>query len=79
MEVIGGNRESKDGSVKRDDWNEYTYVGNKGQSVINYVIGKEEVKRKIERMEIGDRVDSDHQLVVLIRGRKTKDGKVEKE
>lgn len=63
--------------MKRDDWNEYTYVGNKGQSVINYVIGKEKVKRKIERMEIGNRVDSDHQLVVL-RGRKTKDGKVEK-
>lgn len=56
-----------------------SYVGNKGQSVINYVIDKEEVKRKIERMEIGDRVDSDHQLVVLIRGRKTKDGRVEKE
>lgn len=77
MEVIGGNK-GKQGSVKRDDWNEYTYVGNKGQSVINYVIGKEKVKRKIERMEIGDRVDSDHQLVVLIRGRKTKDGKGEK-
>lgn len=43
------------------------------------MIRKGEVKRKIEGMEIGDRVDLDHQLVVLIRGRKTEDGKIETE
>lgn len=68
MEVIGGNRESKDESVKRDDWKEYTYIGNKGQLMINYVTGKKEVKRRIKRMEIGDRVDSDNSIGGLDKG-----------
>lgn len=38
--------------------------------MINYVIGKEEVKRRVERLKISNRVDLDHQLVVLIRGKK---------
>lgn len=46
--------------------------------MINYVIGKEEVKRRVERLKISNKVDLDHQLVVLIRGKKTEDGKVEK-
>lgn len=46
--------------------------------MINYVIGKEEVKRRVERLEIGDRVDLDHQLVVLIRGKRRRMKKLEK-
>lgn len=42
---------------------EFTFTGGKGCTVIDYVIGEEEVKDRIERMKIGDKIDSVHQPV----------------
>ena len=43
------------------DWNgEYTYVGARGSSVIDYVIVSEEMRNRIGKFCIGERVDSDH-------------------
>jgi len=57
------------GNVRGDEEGEFTYRGGKGETVINYVLGEEEVRDKVERLEIGERVDSDHHpLVVCERG-----------
>jgi len=41
--------------------------------VIDYVIGKGEVKSRVERMRIGDRVDSDHQPIeVWLKGERVR-------
>lgn len=55
------------GGVKGDEKGEYTYTGERGNTVIiDYVIGDEEMKERIGRLE---KVDSDHHpLVVSIKG-----------
>lgn len=46
-----------------------------GNMVIDYVIGNKEVRERIERMEVGDRVESNHQpLIVKIRERDKEGG-----
>lgn len=44
---------------------ELTYTGGKGGTVIDYVLVNEEVRGRLERMEVGDKVDSDHHTVVV--------------
>lgn len=57
------------GGIRGDEEGEYTFTGGKGNTVIDYVIGGEEVKDRIKRMRIGDKVDSDHHpLEVWIKG-----------
>jgi hypothetical protein len=57
------------GSTKGDEMGEYTFIGGRGGTIIDYVLGNKEVRDKVERMYIGDRIDSDHQPVeVWIRG-----------
>lgn len=54
------------------DEGEFTYIGGKGETVIDYVIRGKEVREKIERMEVGERIDSDHQpITVYIRDKGT--------
>lgn len=48
------------GCVKGDEEEEYTYVSEKGCTVIDYVLGNEEVREKIEKVKIGEKVDSDY-------------------
>lgn len=43
-----------------DEKGEYTYVGSNGDTVIDYVIAGEKVREMIKRLEVGDRIDSDH-------------------
>ncbi|XP_029176468.1 cilia- and flagella-associated protein 251-like [Nylanderia fulva] len=58
------------GGVTGDEEGGWTYMGPKGRSVIDYVIGNEKVREEITKLEIGDRVDSDHMPVVIwIRGK----------
>lgn len=58
------------GEMKGDEEGEWTYVGGRGESVIDYVIGYEEMREKVIKLIVEDRVDSDHQPVsVWIRGR----------
>jgi len=49
--------------VRGNEEGEFTFTGEKGNTVIDYVMGEEEVKERVERMRIGDRIDSDHHLV----------------
>lgn len=42
---------------------EWTYVGENGASVIDYVICNQEAMEEIERLKVGNRTDSDHMLI----------------
>jgi len=53
------------GIVRGDEKGEFTFTRGKGDTVIDYVMGDEEVEEKVKRMRIGDRIDSDHHLVEL--------------
>lgn len=51
------------GVVQGDEEGEFTFTGRRGSTVIHYIIGDSEVRDKIVRMTVGDRVDSDHHPV----------------
>ncbi|XP_024891322.1 trichohyalin-like, partial [Temnothorax curvispinosus] len=53
------------GGTKGDEEGEYTYTGGRGETVIDYIIGDEEVREKVERLEVGERIDSDHHPLIL--------------
>ncbi|EZA51889.1 hypothetical protein X777_09582 [Ooceraea biroi] len=53
------------GGIKGDEEGEYTYIGQRGQTVIDYVIVDGGMRNKIERMEVGERVESDHMPIVV--------------
>ncbi|KMQ82007.1 hypothetical protein RF55_24505 [Lasius niger] len=56
-------------NINGDEIGEYTYMGGRGDTVTDYVIGNEETQEKIDRLEIGENIDSDHHLVICwIRG-----------
>lgn len=38
-----------------------TYVERNGDTVIDYMIAREEIREKVKRLEVGDRINSDHQ------------------
>jgi len=43
------------------DWaGEFTYVGTRGNTVINYAVISKEINIRIKSFRIGERVDSDH-------------------
>jgi len=42
-----------------------TRGGGRGGSVIDYVVGDEEVWEKVSRIRVEDRIDSDHFLVMV--------------
>ncbi|EZA48220.1 hypothetical protein X777_14226 [Ooceraea biroi] len=48
------------GNVRGDEEGEVIYVGGRGESVIDYVIGDEMTREGIERMEVEMKVDLDH-------------------
>ena len=48
------------GATKGDEGGEWTQVGQRGCSTIDYVTRNEEGRRKIEEMIIGNRIKSDH-------------------
>ena len=59
------------GGIHGDEEGEYTYTGGRGETVIDYVLGDENTRREIESLVVEDRVDSDHQplVVTMKRGR----------
>lgn len=74
------------GSIKGDEEGEFTYIGGREETVIDYIIGDDKMREKIERVEIGEEVDSDHQPVIAwIKGsmnkggRKQRDGRIRKQ
>lgn len=55
------------GLLKGDEEGQYT--GSRGSSVIDYVIGVEVTRKKVRRVVIGEKVDSDHHPIeVTIEG-----------
>lgn len=55
-------------------------MGGIGRSVIDYIIGDRNVKDRIERMRVGNRIDSDYQPVeVWLRGEIERGKEEEKE
>ncbi|OXU17847.1 hypothetical protein TSAR_010311 [Trichomalopsis sarcophagae] len=48
------------GNIEGDEEGEITYVGGMGCLVIDYGIRNEEGRRKIKRMKVKDRIESDH-------------------
>lgn len=71
------------GCIKGDEEGEYTFTGGKGNTIIDFVLEDEDVRREIENMRIGDRIDSDHHPIEVKikgkRGRKCKKNKEERE
>jgi len=52
------------GNMKGDYKEEYIYTGGREKSVIIYIISDGKVRDRIERMEIEERIESDHQPIV---------------
>lgn len=52
METRGGDEEG-----------EWTYIGSRGESAVDYVLRNYRAGDKIEKLEIGERVESDHQPI----------------
>ncbi|KAH0821274.1 hypothetical protein GEV33_001517 [Tenebrio molitor] len=48
------------GNCIGDEKGEYTYIGSRGETVIDYVMVNEEAWDKIEEFKVGERVESDH-------------------
>jgi len=51
------------GNMRGDEEGEFTFTVGKGYTVIDYVIGDEDVRGRIKRLRIGDRIESDHHPV----------------
>lgn len=58
------------GDTEGDEEGEWTYTGGRGESVIDYVVEDERTRKGIEKLRVKEKVDSDHQpIVVYIKGR----------
>jgi len=45
------------GCTKGDKEGEFTYIGGKEETVIDYVLGDRETKERIKKLVIGDRIN----------------------
>lgn len=54
------------GRVKGDEEGEYTFTGRRGNTVIDYVIESEEVRERILRLEVGEKIDSNHHPLEVV-------------
>jgi len=60
-----------EGLWNQGDWEgEFTYVGARGSSVINYVLVNENICNRVSGFRIGDRVDLNHIPLELERRRR---------
>jgi hypothetical protein len=64
-EVLNGNKQ-------RDEEGEWTYIGNREETVIDYGIVNEEAWERVEEVRIGERAEADHLEIAL---RKRRGGK----
>jgi len=71
-------REKGMGNLKRKQ-EEYTFTGGAGNTVIDYVMGDEEVRKKVWNMRMEDKIDSDHHLLVVVLKGEKRNGKREME
>jgi len=62
------------GNIRGDEEGEMTYNGARGASVVDYVIINQNAEEKIEKLTVGERVESDHQpLEVVLKERLEKE------
>lgn len=67
--IGGGGWGILNGRVKRDEEGNWTFTGERGCSVIDYIVVSEVVKKRADRMEVQEKVDLDHlPVVVWIKG-----------
>ncbi|KAJ3658794.1 hypothetical protein Zmor_010515 [Zophobas morio] len=69
--IIDKEKGEKRGSkYKTNNKEEWTYVGARGESIIDYGIVNEEAWEEIESFKVGERVESDHMpLEIKIKGK----------
>ncbi|XP_025073109.1 uncharacterized protein LOC112552323, partial [Pogonomyrmex barbatus] len=61
LEMIEENGwEILNGNMEGDEEGDYTFIGGKGSSVIDYVIVDSEIKDEVKSFKIGTRTESDH-------------------
>lgn len=53
------------GNYRGDEEGEWTYVGERGNSVIDYVIGDNRTRERIIEFRVEDRIDSDHRPITV--------------
>lgn len=53
------------GNTKGDEEGEVTYIGGRGETVIDYMIGDNQAREKVKSMEVGDRIDSDLLPIII--------------
>lgn len=57
------------GRGKGDEEGEWTYAGGRGEKVLDYVMGNEEIWEKVRKIKVENRINSDHfPVVVWIKG-----------
>ena len=66
------------GNVVGDKNGNYTYIGDRGASVIDYVLGNESALGDVENFKIEENINSDHLPLTVSLNRKIKRGKDEK-
>lgn len=70
--IFNGNLKGEEG--------EYTFTGGKECTVIDYVVGSRDARNRVRDLRVGDRVDSDHHLMIVTiwgkRGGKEQEGKI---
>jgi len=62
------------GSIRGDEQGEYTFTGGAGNTVIDYVMGEEEVRDRVRSLRVEDKIDSDHHPVVIHMKGKEREG-----
>jgi len=65
------------GGIKGDKEVGWTYRGGRGESVIDYILGEEEIREEMGYLEIRDKIESDHPPVIAWM-RREREGGMEK-
>lgn len=66
MEILQGEGFNVLNGRTKGDWEgEYTYVGARGSTVIDYIFVNEKIQDRVSEFRVGERVDSDHMPVCM--------------
>jgi len=52
------------GGIQGDKEGDWTYTGERGESVIDYILREEEIREEMGYLEMGDRIESIHHSVI---------------
>lgn len=64
------------GTINGDEEREFTFTGGRGNSVIDYIMRDKEVRERVVKMRVRERVESDHQpFEVWLRGERREKGR----